>query len=131
MLKKSYKILKYIYKNPTISKGKICEKFSDFERYESTILDYVIIEDNNVDIEQESIEKLILEADEKGMKISEQTDYITENMKDIENVYDEELVLYSTNLKFNEYREKKKRDAWLFWVPYTITTIIAIIALFK
>lgn len=84
-----------------------------------------------MDIEQESIEKMILKADEKGMKLSEQADYITENMKDIENVYYEELVPYSANLKFNEYREKKKRDTWLLWVPYTITTIIAIIALFK
>ena len=80
MLKKSYKILKYIYKNPDISKIKICEKFPDFEIYERTILDYVTISDNNVDIEQEYVEKLILEANEKGLKLSEQADYITENM---------------------------------------------------
>lgn len=131
MLKKSYKILKYIYKNPAISKMKVCHKFPDFEKYEHTISSYVIIADNNVDVEQEYEEKLMLEANEKGLNLSEQAAYIRENMKNIENIYDKELVLYSTNLKFDEYREKKGHDMWLFWVPYTITTIIAIIALFK
>lgn len=131
MLKKSYKILKYIYRNPAISKRKISQRFPDFEKYEHTISGYVIIVDNNVDIEQECEEKLVLEANEKGLNLSEQADYIRKNMKNVNNIYDRELVLYSTNLKFDEYREKKRHDILLFWVPYIITTIIAIISIFR
>ncbi len=130
MLNKSYKILKYIYRNPNITKEKVLKKFPEFMKYEKCISEYVIVTDNNVDIVEKYEEKLIMEADQLNLNISEMSSYIERNMPDIKNVIDDRLILYSTNLKFDEYYEKKKHDAWLFWFPYIITTLIAIAAIF-
>lgn len=130
MLNKSYKILKYIYHNPNITKEEILKKFPEFEKYKNCILEYVLVADNNIDIVGTYEEKLFKEADRLNLNVSEKSSYIEENMPDEENVIDNKLILYSTNLKFDEYYEKKIHDAWLFWFPYTVTTLIAIAALF-
>lgn len=126
MLKAAYKILKYINQNPNVSKLKLQEKFSDFEKYETYISEYVFKTNNNVDIEQNTEEKLILKAQNLGFDISQTSKYIKENMENIKNVTDNGLILYSTNLRFDEYKENQTYNAWLFWFPYTITTLIAI-----
>lgn len=130
MLNKSYKILKYIYRNPNITKEKIVKKFPEFEKYKKCISEYVLVTDNNVDIVEKYEEKLIMEAGQLNLNISEMSAYIEENMPDVKNVIDNNLILYSTNLKFDEYYEKKRHDAWLFWFPYIITTLIAITSIF-
>lgn len=130
MLNKSYKILKCIYHNPNITKEEILNKFPEFEKYKNCISEYVYITDNNIDIVGTYEEKLILEAERLNLNVSEMSSYIEENMPDEENVIDNKLILYSTNLKFDEYYEKKIHDAWLFWFPYTVTTLIAIASLF-
>lgn len=130
MLNKSYKILKYIYRNPNITKEKVLKKFPEFMKYENCISEYVIVTDNNVDVVGKYEEKLIMEVDQLNLNISEMSSYIERNMPDIKNAIDDRLILFSTNLKFDEYYEKKKHDAWLFWFPYIITTLIAIAAIF-
>lgn len=99
-------------------------------KYENCISEYVIVTDNNVDIVGKYEEKLILAAEQLNINMSKIPSYIEENMPDIKNVIDDTLILYSTNLKFDEYYEKKKHDAWLFWFPYLITTLIAVAAIF-
>lgn len=130
MLNKSYKILKYIYRNPNITKEKVLKKFPEFMKYENCISEYVTVTDNNADVVGKYEEKLIMEADQLNLNRSEMSSYIERNMPDIKNVIDDRLILFSTNLKFDEYYEKKKHDARLFWFPYIITTLIAIAAIF-
>ena len=130
MLNKSYKILKCIYRNPNITKEKLIRKFPEFEKYTNSISEYVIVTDNNIDIVGAYEEKLIKEAEQLNLNLSKRSSYIEENMPVVKNVIDNNLILYSTNMKFDEYYEKKKHDAWLFWFPYIVTTLIAIAALF-
>lgn len=129
MLKKTYKILKYIYKNPNISKSELEKKFSDFEKYQSCISSYVSVKDTNKDIEEETRSKLNLECQKLGLKIVESAEYVSKHMANVQNITDDSLIFYSTNLTFDEYYEKRKHDTWLFWFPYTITTLIAIASL--
>lgn len=130
MLEKTYKILKYISKRPNTTKQELTKKFSFFENYKNTILDYVYIVDKNVDFVQQNEEKLISEAEQQGLCISEISKYVNERMSDVKSETDDELIFYSTNLKFEEYCERKRQNALMFWVPYIITTVIAIISLF-
>lgn len=129
MLKKTYKILKYIYKNPNISKSELEKKFSDFEKYQSCISSYVSVNDTNEDIEEETRSKLNLECQKLGLKIGESAEYVSKHMANVQNITDDSLIFYSTNLTFDEYYEKRKHDTWFFWFPYTITTLIAIASL--
>lgn len=129
MLKKTYKILKYIYKNPNISKSELEKKFSDFEKYQSCISSYVSVNDTNKDIEEETRSKLNLECQKLGLKIGESAEYVSKHMANVQNITDDSLIFYSTNLTFDEYHEKRKHDTWFFWFPYTITTLIAIASL--
>lgn len=125
MLKKTYKILKYIYKNPNISKPELEKKFSDFEKYTGCISAYVAKTDKNVN----HLDKFVEEAQKLGLTNGELNQYVSEHMASVQDADDDLLILYSTNLKFDEYREKKKHDTLLFWFPYTITTLIAIASL--
>lgn len=129
MLKKTYAILKYIYKNPNISKSELLRNFPDFETYEQCISAYIYVTDNNTDIVSEIDTKLRVEASNKGLNMSEASKYVANNMPDIQNVTDNNLIIYSTNLAFDEYHEKRKRELLLFWLPYSITTVIAICSL--
>lgn len=130
MLKKTYKILKYIYKNPNISKSELEKKFSDFGKYQSCISSYVSKTENNVDIERKTEEELIEEAYKLGLNNTELAKYVKEHTPDnVQNITNNSLIFYSTNLTFEEYNEKRKHDTWLFWFPYTITTLIAIASL--
>ena len=129
MLKKSFKILKYIYKNPGVTKERLVQRFPEFDKYRKFISDYVIVEDKNINIESEYEEKLLLEAQKKNLNISETAEYVNNNMLDILNAIDDKQIFYSVNLNFNEFYEKKKHEACLFWFPYIITTLIALFAL--
>ncbi len=129
MLNRTYRILKYIYKHPRITKARLLEKFRDFEKYQSCISEYVIVENENRDRESEIMEKLILKAGELGLSIGEQCEYINANMpEDIDNPVYNSLIFYSTNNLFQLEIERRRHDARMFWVPYIITTIMAIIA---
>lgn len=130
MLKRQYRILKYIYKNPEIKKSELMQKFSDFEKYEKSISEYVLVTDKNFDVESEIREKLSCEAMQKHMNNSEISEYINQNIpKDIQNTTNNSLIFFSANLKFQEELENRRRNAFLFWFPYSITTIIAIASL--
>lgn len=109
MLQKTYKILKYIYKNPNISKSELKKKFSDFEKYQSCISSYVSKTNNNVDIERKTEEESIEEAHKLGLSNAELAKYVKEHTPDnVQNITDNSLIVYSTNLTFDEYHEKKK-----------------------
>lgn len=129
MLNRTYRILKYIYKHPRITKAKLLEKFRDFEKYQSCISEYVIVENESKDREYEIMEKLILKAGELGLSIGEQCEYVNANMpENLDNSVDNSLIFYSANNLFQLEIERRRRDARMFWVPYTITTVIAIIS---
>lgn len=125
MLKKTYKILKYIYKNLNISKSELEKKFSDFEKYQSCITAYV----TKIDKNENCLDKFVAEAQSLGLTNGELNQYVSERMANVQDIDDDLLILYSTNLTFDEYHEKRKHDTWLFWFPYTITTLIAIASL--
>lgn len=86
MLNKTYRILKYIQKNPGVSKTTLIEKFPDF------CID----------------------------------EYVKSNMPSVQQPTADSSIVYSTTLKFDEYREQRIRNLFLFLVPYAITTAIAI-----
>lgn len=129
MLKQQYQILKYIYKNPEITKSALLQKFSDFEKHERSISEYVQVTDKNTDVEAEIREKLFIETSEKHMTNIEASEYVEKHMpKNIENITDNSLITYSAKLNFQEYLESKRHNAVLFWLPYAITTFIALIS---
>ena len=105
------------------------EEFNYFESYKNAILDYVYIVDKNIDFVQKKEEELYLESEKQGLSVSEISEYVNKRMSDVKNIADDRLIFYSTNQKFEEYCERKKHDAMMFWVPYTITTVIAILSL--
>lgn len=129
MLKRQYRILKHIYKHPEITKSALLQKFPDFQKHEKSISEYVQVTDKNKDIVSETQEMLHYEASKKHMTVSEQTMYVNKNMpKNIQNTIDDSLITYSAKLNFQEYLENKKHKAFLFWLPYIITTFIALIS---
>ena len=128
MLKETYRILKYIYKNPQITKSELLAKFPDFEKYKSTIKPYTIKDDKNEDKEANAELKLIQEASAQHLSNINVEKYVKKNMPDVKNITDNSLICYSTNFVFEEYMERRRHEAWLFWFPYTITTIIAVIS---
>lgn len=129
MLKKSYKILKYIYKNPNISKSELLRKFPDFEIYAQCVSAYVYKIDNNQNIVRDIEDQTCFEMANKGYNLSEISDYISKSASNMQNITDSNLITYSTNFKFEDYFEKRKHEKWFFWLPYSITTFIAIISL--
>lgn len=58
MTKEQYKILKYIHKNPDTTKSELLEKFPDFEKYETSISEYVF-KDNKNGVETSELESKI------------------------------------------------------------------------
>lgn len=129
MLKQQYRILKYIYKNPEIKKSELLQKFPDFEKHERGISEYVYVTNKNKDAVSEIEEKLFKEASEKHLPILESSEYVDKNMpKDIQNITDNSLITYSTKLNFQEYLENKRHDEFVFWLPYAITTFIALVS---
>lgn len=129
MLKQQYRILKYIYKNPETKKSKLLQKFPDFEKYERSISEYVYVTSKNNNTVSEIEEKLFNEANEKHLSILESSEYVRNNMpKDIQNITDNSLITYSTKLNFQEYLESNRHDEFVFWLPYTITTFIALVS---
>lgn len=127
MTKQHYKVLKYIHKHQPIRKSDVLKKFPDFEKYLTHISEYLDIEDQNKDIQKSVESQLVKEAKELGLNVGETSEYIQSYMPN-DNPNDS-YIFYSTKLLFQEYLEKKRHDAWLFWFPYIITTIIAIASL--
>lgn len=125
MLNKTYRILKYIHKNPMITKSELLTKFSDFEKYEKTIEAYVTKENANKDVENDTKSDLLWQAAQLKIPVGEQENYLNEHMPDVHTSIDNSLITYSTNFTFEEYFEKKRHNALLFWLPYGITTFIA------
>lgn len=128
MVNRQRKILKYIYKNPGITRSAILRQFPDFAEYEFTFSEYISVKDNYVDPEKEWEDKLYNEAIKLGIPYNDRREYIDSHMpKDkITSVPDpDDHKFYSTNLAFQEYLEKRRHEAVLFWIPYGLTTLIA------
>lgn len=128
MLNREYRILKYIYKHPKITKLKLLQKFHDFEEYQTSISEYVFEENKNKDDISETRDCLVNQALDAEMSIGEISEYVKKNMPDIENIVDNSLIFFSTKKSFKEYLEKRRHDRWLFLFPYAITTMISFIS---
>lgn len=126
MIKQHYKVLKYIHRHKKISKAELLKKFPFFESCLTYISEYVYVEDENEKNQNAIKDSLVIKAKELNLNIGQTSEYINANMPELP--YDDSLVFYFTKLSFQEYLEKKRHDAWLFWFPYTITTIIAAIS---
>lgn len=126
MLNKTYRILKYIQKNPGVSKTTLAEKFPDFCKYEPCISGYAEKTCKNESHEDSEMENLILKAVGLGMDVSSIDEYVKSNMPSAQQPTADSSIVYSTTLKFDEYREQRIRNLFLFLVPYAITTAIAI-----
>lgn len=131
MVKRQRKILKYIYKHPDTTLSVILREFPDFEKYESASKDYLSIANRYVDIKGELERQLYIEAENNGVPYEERQNYIDSHMPldKVTSVPDEnDYKFYSTNLNFQEYLENRRHEACLFWIPYVITTAIAIMS---
>lgn len=131
MVNRQRKILKYIYKNPGVTLSTILREFPDFKKYETASLDYLSIDNKYIDPEKAQEDKLLQEASKLRISIQETYKYVEEHMpKDkLISVPDpSDHKFYSTNLKFQEYLENRRHEACLFWIPYVITTAIAIMS---
>lgn len=128
MVKRQKKILMYIYKNPNSTRSTILREFPDFVKYECASLEYLIITNEHISPDELLKQKLREEAMELGISVGLISEYVEEHMQndEPESVPEpDDQKFYSTNLKFQEYLEKRRRDAFQFWFPYGITTLIA------
>lgn len=126
MLNYEYRILKHIRKNPNITRKNIIEKFDKFEKYENSISDYVFKDDKNADKSPEPKEEIIASISRSNIPIGMQAGYLDENTSDAQIESNDSLIFFSTNRYFELEVERRRREAWLRWFPYTITTLIAI-----
>lgn len=131
MVNRQRKILKYIYKHPRSTHSTLLRKFPDFTDYTGISPEYLIIQDEYVDAEQAWEQKLSAEASKKRLSIAETQEYIQSHIpkdKLISVADPDDYKFYSTNLAFQEYLEKRRHEAVLFWVPYILTTLIAAVS---
>lgn len=128
MVNRQRKILKYIYKHPRSTHSTIIREFPDFMEYKDASIEYLIISNEYIDPEKAQEDKLLQEASKLRISIPETYKYVEEHMpKDkLVSVPDpSDHKFYSTNLKFQEYLEKRRHEAFRFWIPYGLTTLIA------
>ena len=59
------------------------------------------------------------------MHVLELPEYTNGEIEPPEECFDNDYVYYSLNNSGYEHLEKRQHDAWLFWFPYIVTTIIA------
>lgn len=126
MIKQHYRVLKYIHKHKGIDKAKLLKRFPDFEDSLIYISKYLYVEDENKKDLEIIKGHLSKKANELKLNSNQRLEYIESNM--LKFTYDDSVVFYSTKLSFQEYLEKKRHDTWLFWFPYTVTTVIAVIS---
>lgn len=67
MLNREYKMLKYIYKHPRVTKSAMLKKFPDFDKYRSIICEYAFEENENADTKSATQSKLFQQAREMGL----------------------------------------------------------------
>lgn len=127
MLKSSYKMFKYIRKKGRITETSLSAKFPDFMELLHNNSCYYRKEDKNDEIFSEIETKLAQKTNELRMNATESSDYIHSHMPELSN--NPELVTYEVTDKFLEFYEQKKEKLLLFWLPYSITTAIAIASL--
>lgn len=123
MTNRVYKILKYIHKHPKISRKNLVGKFPDFVSY--SLAPYITI-DNQIEIEK-SREETELMSETVSLTMAEMADYIKAHKSVIKE--DDSRIFYSTNHKFQEYYEARKRKTRSVWVSFFVTTFIAIASL--
>lgn len=124
MLKCEFEILKFIYKNPKISKKNVVKKFPKFEDSISSILPYLYVEDKCSECNAKTEEILMAKAQGLQIPIGNIKNYVESNMQEMSS--SDECIFYTTTREFQEFYEKKRREFWFFILPYGITTFIAI-----
>lgn len=132
MVNRQRKILNYIHKYPGITRSAILRAFPDFKEYESISLEYLDIQNEYVDPEEYWELRLSYEASKNNITAGQTPEYIKSHMP--ENIFmsvpdPDDKKLYYTNLKYQEYIEKQFRENFIFWVPYGLTTFLALASL--
>lgn len=116
--KSELKILKYIKKRGSVSELELRQKFKSFETDKYYISSLIQTRDLN---EEESEMRRIqyYSSRDESIPVGLQEPY----EDDIEsNPY---YITYTLSRAGYEYFYQKRHDAWLFWFPYGITTLIA------
>lgn len=101
MRTRDYKVLKYVKKHPEVTRENLYKKFDFLNSDYRYVADCLIIENQQP-------------AFENGLPTGRWG--VVDNST------------YRLNHFGYEQLEKKQHDAWLFWFPYAITTIIAAIS---
>lgn len=115
-----YKILCYIKKNYSVSKSELLRVFPHFDNVYSYIKFALDEEDKNEEIFQDKLEKY-----NYYLHVLELPEYVNGEIQPPEVCSNNDYIYYTLNNSGYEHLEKRQRDAWLFWFPYTVTTIIA------
>lgn len=127
MLKEHYKALNYIRRKNKVTETELYQKFPEFKDYSCKISSFYNKEDNNAKIYSEIEEKLVLKTSELNMTMAESSEYIHTHMPELK--HNSDLVTYQVSDNFLEFYEQKREKLLLFWLPYSITTLIAIASL--
>lgn len=118
--KEEAKILKYLKKKKKVNEKQVTEKFPDFDENYWFISTYI----DKVDLSQKDFDDLMVEFNQK--RFVDKT--IPEDAEPPEYQPNTERIFYQLSREGHEYFYKKRHDAWLFWFPYIVTTLISIVA---
>lgn len=124
--KEEYRILKYVQKHNHVSKSELLAQFPHLSNHIwKNHMDMFLEElDENRRIYEEACRKI---EDENSIRFLNGQNLISE---DPELPDSPDNVFYYLNFNGIESLEMYKRDIWRFWVPYIITTVIAVVSLY-
>lgn len=118
--KEETKTLKYIKKHKRVTEPMLKSKFPNFDNYRHYISSFI----DRKDLNEEEFKRREFEFNKQHngpkMPVSQAQQY----QKDFED--DENKIIYSLSRQGYEYFYDKWHEALLFWLPYGITTFIAL-----
>lgn len=120
MLKREHAILKYIKKNQPVSEKDLRDKFTNFDLCITYISSFIVKRDTDEAKRQEDMIKFF--DSQRDVPVGKVKEYVSDLP------INQHHILYTLSHCGEEYFEKKTHDAWLFWFPYAVTTIIAMVA---
>lgn len=115
--KDELKMLKFIKKKKRVSEAVLLEKFNDFDSKRMNF-SLLIIRTDEGEIEFGE-NKAKFYASQKGIPIGQQKNFPEEYEENPNKVF------YTLSREGYQYFDDKTHERWLFWFPYTITTLIA------
>lgn len=114
-------MLKFIKKKKRVSEAVLLEKFNNFDSKRMNFSLLIVRTDEGEKEFEEKQTKFY--ASQTGIPLNKQEKFEEEYEENTNKVF------YTLSREGYQYFDDKTHDTWLFWFPYTITTLIAIASL--